>query len=398
MKRIKIVILGLTMILLANYVIAQGKINLEGYTIGAQITDVPDGAMFYLINTNPKTGRADTVQTVESKNGQFKFKGVLTSQGEIHWVLIDTNTVKLEKGKNYWILLVLDHSDIKLTGSLKKWPNVEISGSLPTTEYEHYMTSSEEVIKKARELEKAAGADSSMLAQAVQGYKAFTLTYYNSALDAYTTPKLINSNSFLDNAEKRALYNKLSDRVKNGYYGKALLDELETQERVKQINALVTDKNIIPDFNFSTAEGEKISIHKVAEKSKYTLIDFWASWCKPCREAIPEMKRVYEAFRDKGFNIVGLSTDNNETAWKKALEQDGAKWNHGIDNIDKAGKNVFPLAAIPAYILIDKEGKIIKTDYFLSGTNTMSVKPGEKSLSSNLYEIIEGLLGEGKGK
>lgn len=91
---------------------------------------------------------------------------------------------------------------------------------------------------------------------------------------------------------------------------------------------------------------------------KVVLIDFWASWCRPCRMEIPNFKRMYNEFHDKGFDIYSISVDNDVNAWIKALSQEQMPWAN-VRDINKEYSNMFNVNAIPFTILIDAEGKIV---------------------------------------
>ncbi len=96
-------------------------------------------------------------------------------------------------------------------------------------------------------------------------------------------------------------------------------------------------------------------------KGKVVLLDFWASWCRPCRMENPNVVRLYEKYKDKGFEILGVSLDNNRSQWLKAIEQDKLLWEHVSDLNgwrSEAAQNYY-VRAIPATFLLDKEGKII---------------------------------------
>ncbi len=96
-------------------------------------------------------------------------------------------------------------------------------------------------------------------------------------------------------------------------------------------------------------------------KGKYVLIDFWASWCGPCRATNPELKKIYSEFKDKNFDILGVSLDFNKDNWIKAINQDGLPWFHVSDL--KYWKNTaavnYGIVSVPQNVLIDPSGKII---------------------------------------
>jgi peroxiredoxin len=114
-----------------------------------------------------------------------------------------------------------------------------------------------------------------------------------------------------------------------------------------------------PDFTLTSPEGKSIALSSL--KGKFVLIDFWASWCGPCRMENPNVVRMYDKFKDKGFDIFGVSLDDNEKAWKTAITKDNLKWQHGseLKKWNSGVAQAYGVNAIPATFLLDKDGKII---------------------------------------
>lgn len=114
-----------------------------------------------------------------------------------------------------------------------------------------------------------------------------------------------------------------------------------------------------PDFTLNSPEGKPVSLSSL--RGKYVLIDFWASWCGPCRMENPNVVRMYDKFKDKGFDIYGVSLDDNEKSWKAAITKDNLKWQHGseLKKWNSGVAQTYGVNAIPATFLIDKDGKII---------------------------------------
>ena len=104
------------------------------------------------------------------------------------------------------------------------------------------------------------------------------------------------------------------------------------------------------------ANGTQIRLESL--RGKVVLVDFWASWCRPCRMEIPNFKKMYDAYHQAGFEIYSVSVDNDVMAWKRALEQEKMPWPNVRDD-QKVYSTLFNVASIPFTILIDKEGKIV---------------------------------------
>ncbi len=114
-----------------------------------------------------------------------------------------------------------------------------------------------------------------------------------------------------------------------------------------------------PAFTIDNLEGGKISLADF--KGKYVLLDFWASWCQPCRQENPNLVKAYNTYKGKNFTIFGVSLDKDAAAWKQAVNADQLAWAHGSELMDFQGPTVqkYQIEAIPSSFLIDPQGKII---------------------------------------
>lgn len=376
----KHLILVLVSFLFSVLAIAQQK-NSIGYIISGKINGLPDGVVFYLIKES-KDGRPDTTQRSVSKSESFQFQGKLVLEGELYFVKMDTSGVKLEKGKKTWIRLLLTNTIINIHGDLKQWPYLDIIGSAATTEYEDFVKANDPEL--AIVLEKNASKDTGIAKNAEKNYLDFLLSYFTSHPDSYATPHFANKIQKLNSKQRELIYNSLTARVKDSFPGlnfKNNINQLKKSELIKL-------GMFLPDFEIMSPKGSKLSIREFIKNGEITLIDFWASWCSPCREAIPNIKRVYDAFHRKGFNVIGISIDKNESEWRKAIAEEKTPWVHGRDSIEDAYKGIFDISAIPAFVLIDKDGKLLAFSCFASNIPSF----GPSIYGDGLYNTIEKLV------
>lgn len=171
--------------------------------------------------------------------------------------------------------------------------------------------------------------------------------------DSYVAPFVIAIN-YLSNGTGEVLeplYTPLSQRVKESYYGNAV------GERVQQMMATTIGQEA-PDFMQADPNGKSISLASL--RGKFVLVDFWASWCGPCRQENPNLVRTYQQFKDK-LVILGVSLDQKRELWLKAIEDDKLTWLHvsDLNGWSNAVAVQYGINSIPANFLLDPSGKII---------------------------------------
>lgn len=171
-------------------------------------------------------------------------------------------------------------------------------------------------------------------------------TYKDSPVTAFV---IASGMQQMDYASLKTMYDNLGENAKNCLYGQAIARQIEEFKRVEV-------GSVPADFVGLTAEGDTVSLYGVQAKVK--LVDFWASWCAPCRAEMPNVKKIYKKYREKGLEIIGVSIDKQPTDWVKALQEEKMPWQNIIDPEGKIA-TYFLVRAIPHTLLLDENNRIL---------------------------------------
>lgn len=184
----------------------------------------------------------------------------------------------------------------------------------------------------------------------------------NTSLTAY----LLYDNFSLGISEDSLIYafNKLGDLAKKSYFGNKINNFILAYSKIRE-------GFIAPDFILRNDQGDFFSLQTL--RGKFVLIDFWASWCLPCRKKHPEMKEAFQILRSKGVEFLGISLDEDKSAWLKAIKSDELPWQQLIapEGFSSNVAEKYGVKAIPFSLLIDPEGKIVKKNPTMSDLKSM---------------------------
>lgn len=271
------------------------------------------------------------------------------------------------------ILLTLKNADVKITGDYFKPARLDIQGYAPSRQLQDFLNSlnaqNQELhlyADKLAQLRKDNAGDSLIR------IKRYALEQKRRALldtilqEARTTESPVNAVfalSLLDDQEAWQLGKPVFDALPQRFPDSRLVKQAMAAY-AKKLNAAGKSLSVgvgdqAPVLSYPGPQGKIISLDDF--RGKYVLVDFWASWCAPCRAANPELVKVYHKFKNKDFTIFGVSLDSKKASWEKAIAQDQLSWSQVSDlkGWNSAPAATYGVEAIPANFLLNPSGKVI---------------------------------------
>lgn len=338
----------------------------EGYEISGVAKGVENGKQVFLEIQNEKGPVTLDTAVVESE--KFKFDGKLTEGIELAFVRIES--------LNNSMPIILENGDINLEINKDTIQKSIIGGTPNNEKFYEYNKSSQEIINRMLKFQEENQAklvasqqknDTIVYKQLMDQYGKFQDEMNLHSKDFVTkNPKAFISVLLLENfllrnyltpVEIKEMYDKLDVSIRETKSGKNIKTMLEAMSSVEI-------GSVAPDFSAPSPDGKVISLKE--SMGKVTLIDFWASWCGPCRQENPNVVAMYNELHDKGLNIIGVSLDKegDMQKWKDAIAKDGLTWNQ-ISNLKHWKEPIaeqYNVKSIPATFLLDASGKIVAKD------------------------------------
>ncbi len=187
----------------------------------------------------------------------------------------------------------------------------------------------------------------------------------NSFLSEFPEINLSHFNSGLtdaldNNKETLIAKDKTQEFIQQYFIKKQQLKQQKQKEEKEKQGNSTSIGELAPELNFPDPSGKIITLESL--KGNYVLIDFWASWCKPCRMENPNVVKLYNKYKEKGFTVYSVSLDNNKDRWINAIKQDNLTWPNHVSDLKQwqtEATKIYGFRGIPYTVLIDKEGKIV---------------------------------------
>lgn len=306
----------------------------NGFVISGTVTGFADGTSVSFLNE--QTNLPEKQTSIEK--GKFVIKGQMSEPGFKGLVFGDEPPV---------VPLFLDNSKIKISGDKNAVDKLSITGSPSQTLFAEYSNA-------LKPYEKIFQPNAVSDAGAVNNVEKISEEFVKKHPSSYVAPLAIIRmfQAGQDGAKAEALYKLLPAPVQSSGLGQYVKQQIE-ESKINPIGS------VIKDFSQKDTSGNLVKVSSF--RGKYVLLDFWASWCRPCRMENPNVVAAFNKFHDKNFTILSVSLDQAKPAWLDAINMDGLVWNHVSDlkgwNNEVAG--LFQIRSIPQNLLIDPDGKII---------------------------------------
>jgi peroxiredoxin len=337
----------LLLALLPSFAMAQNKLTITG-----KVKGIKEGQLISLTDVNRP---ADTIAKAKFSNGAFVLKGELK----------EPMILSINMGDKKSLMTFLDNSSVKVTGDINQLNEIKLSGSQLHNDFKDFKKTFDPLFEKLmrmnQQYQQGQGTDSLVVAMNVvkddiqKGIDQFIEKRKSSAVSAFLIAATIQLSEDVFVTEKRL--NSLKPSALENMYG-IYLKETVAEARVNAVGSMAMD------FTQADTSGNPVSLSSF--RGKYVLLDFWASWCGPCRQENPNVVANFKKFSSKNFTVLGVSLDRpgQKDRWLQAIYKDNLTWTHVSDLQfwNNAVAQQYRVQGIPKNWLIGPDGKIVAKD------------------------------------
>ena len=321
-------------------------------------TDLDDGKKIFRVQANAN-GQPATIDTATVANGKFMLKGEVGQ--------IDVNFLFVE-GTQVNVPFILEEGKIDATVYKDSLTAVRLGGTSSNEDLNVYRKETQNLANAMnaviQEAQQANQLGDNLLAEDLQQQytdlqeqlsryeKDFVTTNTDSYISALILERFLNQKTMPKN-EVKEVFATYTERIRSSKSGINISNIINAPVNPTAIG------EIAPLFDGPTPTGDRIALESL--RGKVTIIDFWASWCRPCRIENPNLVRLYNRMHEKGLEIIGVSLDRNKSSWERAIADDGLMWNH-VSNLQYWSDPIaqlYGVRAIPAAFVLDRDGRIV---------------------------------------
>lgn len=340
------------------------------FSLAGNIANAPAGKVFLYYHTGTETKRDSTLL----RNGAFQFTGSLAEPVMATLVIGDGR--RSSDDPNSTNIFLEPAAVMQLAASYGNLINAAVKGAALQSQYQLFRAAQQKISTRWKQVMDTLSAINRRSNFAFQETKAWVLSPYHAEMEeleydfikkypnSYVTAYLLqfSRNYSLDSIRK--WYAAFPAPVKNSMYGKQIATRLEESKKG-------APGTMAAGFTATDINKQPISLSDF--KGKYVLLDFWASWCLPCRKLNPHLKELYAKYKDKGFEVIGVSDDDrNPQAWLDAVKKDGLPWKQVLRGMkmemvkdrpvfDRTNdiSYLYNIHSLPTQVLIDRNGKVV---------------------------------------
>lgn len=325
-------------------------LNVEGH-----IANIPDGKIY--LSILDESLQRYIVDTAQVTNGQFTFTNVVSLD------LPECVILTTQQGDE--MLILAGNDQVVINGDIYDIENMEVTGSETNDRLDNFgrnLPEQARLAQLANELH-AVGNDidrRDVILEEVRNIQEEQLAYirrniYDNKDNVFGLFLLANSLQWLEFEEIDSLVTDFTVNIPQHKYAKALREEVERSRPMYEALKRIEVGCVAPDFSLTDATGKTINLSDL--RGKVVLLDFWASWCQPCRQNNKTVLEAYKKFSDKGFEILGVSIDTDNQAWQTACDEDQLPGIQLIDTNHQVAE-IYCVRQIPCTFLLDIDGTI----------------------------------------
>lgn len=348
----------------------------DKYTISGTATGFENGKTVILETQDDKGMGLIAIDTVKIENGKFVIEGKITEPA--------FHTLQIE-GAQGKIPFILENGDISVVVNKDTIQKSKISGTYSNDEFVKFneelvkvqkplmdfQTKNMQTMQTAQQAKDTAVINSLMkeyskiqaeIGVTSKGKYVDYATNHPKSFISVLIIQAMSSDPTVDSKKLESMFNGLDESLKNAKPGKAVKEKLTAMKSPTVGATAAPAAKWRTDFSAPNPQGKRITLKE--SLGKVTIVDFWASWCGPCRKENPNVVAIYDEFHSKGLNIIGVSLDEDSTKWKEAIAKDKLIWTQ-VSNLkgweDPIAKQ-YKVESIPATFILDQSGNVVAQD------------------------------------